>query len=69
MKPSLTIFTAYNELDRMASCPILSDEAREAARRASELLCAVRSSLDLSWDHSAADLYKIGYSVAIREEA
>ena len=62
MKP-MTIYTTYQELDRISASLIMSSEAREAARRAAELLCAMRSALDLSWDHSAKDLYRIGCNV------
>ena len=68
-KPTLlTIFSAYNELDRIAASPVMSAEAREAARRAAEMMCAVRSALDLSWDHSAAHLCRVSYTVKIPQE-
>lgn len=60
---NLTLKAMAAELDQLAGSPCLHANAREAARRANELLRAVRSALDLDWDSEAVDLHGIGQNV------
>lgn len=64
---TLTLTQMENELDSLVRASCLTMEARQAAQHASELLRAIRSSLDLDWDSEARDLHKIGCNVEPNE--
>lgn len=63
----LTLSQMENELDSIARASCLSAEARQAAKHGSELLRAVRSSLDLEWESEAQDLHRIGCNIEPNE--
>ena len=67
MKTDLTVYEAGWELDRIANAGCMSDRAREAAKRANELMRAVRAAIDLDWDSPAKALHEVGLSVKARD--
>lgn len=64
----MNIADMSDALDQIQASQCLSDKHREAAKRANELLRAVRATLDISWKTNAADLYAIGCRVRLDDQ-
>lgn len=68
MEKNFSIMDVSRELDRIAGASCMSESSRQAAKYASELLRAVRASIDLEWDTNAAYLHRIGCMVEPNEQ-
>lgn len=64
---NMTIDRMVLELGRIAASQALSAEAREAARRAEEVVRGLRSSLELRWETPVAELHAISVNVRPNE--